>query len=516
MNVLNIPFEKSGLFTGLIGEYLSDASSLSEFYLFPPAQSSVMAVCQERKSYPINRELLHQVISEQYSGFNVSASTGKNIDLLKSSDTFTITTGHQLNILGGPLYVLSKILSVIKLADQWKIAFPYYNFVPVFWLASEDHDIEEIRKVNVSGKQITWNTEQTGPTGRLSPKDLPNIISDLAVSPAIKRVFEEAYLHENISKASRHIANSLFGDLGLVIIDPDDSRLKKSFSEIMERDAFSQINYALVDGTVESLAKLDFNAPVNPRQINLFFLENGFRARIEKYEERFVVVDSDKSFSEKEISDLLKNSPELFSPNVVLRPLYQEFILPNIAYVGGPSEISYWLEFRAMFEANDVSFPMLIERDHFLFLPKFYESKINTLGIEVEDLLLNEDSLLEKALSSKKPSVEHEFALIQKALDSLSEKALAIDSTLQASVEGRRQKIYRQIDSLESKMFRALKKKNEISVSQIKKLREVIFPGGSLQERVENFSGFATDLNFVKEVYDKTDPLAKTIKVFFY
>jgi bacillithiol synthase len=234
-----VTYQKSGYFSNLIVDYLDEKSEIKSLYnRFPTIENFKLQLEEKNKNFPSeNREVLANSLELQYKNFEISEATSTNIQLLKEAKTFTITTGHQLNLFTGPLYFIYKIVSVINLCKELKNAYPEHNFVPIYWMATEDHDFDEINFFKFKGKKIQWKKESNGPVGRLNTSGLETVFNIIEHEfgignngRALKELFQNAYLnHPNLADATRFLANELFKNDGLVIIDGDDTNLKKLF-----------------------------------------------------------------------------------------------------------------------------------------------------------------------------------------------------------------------------------------------------------------------------------------------
>ncbi|MGE4347240.1 MAG: bacillithiol biosynthesis BshC, partial [Flavobacteriaceae bacterium] len=233
-----ITFQSSGYFSKIMVDYLNQSESLKPFYnRFPTLENFKLQIEEKKNFSQKNRNVLADSLLNQYKNFALSENTLQNIELLKNSNTFTITTGHQLNLFTGHLYFLYKIVSVINLSKELKSEHPNYNFVPVFWMATEDHDFEEINHFYLHGKKITWNREAGGAVGELDTQGLNEVfkvfsdeIGTSKNAEYLKTLFENAYLkHDNLTDATRFLVNELFSEYGLVILDGNDKSLKSLF-----------------------------------------------------------------------------------------------------------------------------------------------------------------------------------------------------------------------------------------------------------------------------------------------
>jgi bacillithiol synthase len=519
-----LEFSLTGILPPLTMAYLDNENSIHEFYNLRPEINSFEKAILEKKKEKTNREVLVEVLKDQYKNilitdFEFNAGVKSNIDLLLNEHTFTVTTGHQLNIFTGPLYFLYKIISTINLSEKLKQHYhPRYNFVPVYWMASEDHDFEEINHIHLFGKKITWDQNQKGACGRIATDSLINVLEELKSliggnenGIKILSVFENAYLkNKTLSDATRFLIHHLFSKYGLVIVDGDDRRLKALFSEIMEDDLKNNSAFKKASETIHKLEK-NYKLQVNPREINLFYLQEGMRERIVKEQSQFTIHNSQLKIPGQNISDELKTHPGNFSPNVVLRPLYQEKVLPNLAYVGGPGEISYWLEYKSMFDFYKINFPILMVRNSALLVDEAASSKINKLNISISDLMQPEDNMIKNFITKKfgdSISLQKEINEIENIFEAVKQKADPSDPPLLSSIEGEKHKIVNSFKNLEAKLIRAEKKKQEINISQLKKIREKIFPGNSFQERYENFIPYYLRYGdkFFKSLKENLDP----------
>lgn len=522
MKVSTIPLPHTNRFNQLILDYIKAEPKLNEFYSLQHTLENYQQQIDNRKQFPVNRKLLADSLLNQYKTIGgAKDSVLTNIESLRNENTFTVTTGHQLNIFTGPLYFVYKILHTIKLSNQLREAYPSANFVPIYWMNSEDHDIEEVGQFNLFGKKYIWEIDQTGATGRMNPESLATFCSQLEDvfsnnEETLKMVsmFREAYSkYGSLTSATRYFSNELFKEYGLVIIDSDDPDLKKSFVDYFKKDILENKPYELVRQTSKKLEAIGYNAQVNPRQINCFYLVDGIRNRIVATENGFKVLLTDIRFTKEELLTELESYSERFSPNVVLRPLFQEFILPNLAYVGGGGELSYWLQYKEYFNEMGVSFPMLSLRNHFLLIDRSTSSKMEELKVFPEDLFHSVDDLVRShvlEMSDTDVSIEDELELLTQLYAQLKQKAEAIDPSLASALEAEQTKIGKRMEQWESRFSRSLKKQNEVSVKRINKIHEKLFPNGYLQERHNNFMEFyaiAGD-DLFKEVYAATDPFS--------
>lgn len=499
--VKGISFKEAGLLSPLVLNYLEKDRSLSSFYHdFPNIQGFGNFIHQKPYSN-FNRKQLFEIVSKQSQLVdNVSSSSKENILKLQGARSFTVTTGHQLCLFTGPLYFIYKIISTINLAEQLKVKFPDSDFVPVYWMASEDHDFEEVSSFNLFGKTVKWQSSQTGAVGNfkthelsLQLAELSEILGQSTQAKELIGLFENAYLkHNSLADATRFLVNELFGDYGIVVVDGNDLAFKEQFKAVFEEDIFQNTPFKCVNETIDDLKKLGHTAQVNPRAINCFYNEGGLRTRIEKREDKFQLVGTDTLFTEKELRNIIHAHPNKISPNVVLRPLYQQTILPNLAYVGGPGELAYWLQFKKMFDELDIEFPLLVPRDFVTVVDKGTKAKIEKLGFASKDIFDSEQNLIQRfqIKSNAVFDIEHEKNVVQDVFALLGDKISIIDKTLAGSVSAELQKSLNSLEMIAGKANKALKQKSETEINQIKAVKQKLFPNAVPQERYDNYSVF--------------------------
>ena len=490
-------------------DYIEQKDSLTPYYNRYPSLENFAGQIAEKSLFPsAHREVLVATLQNQYDGFQLSQRVTENIQLLKNKKTFTVTTGHQLNIFTGPLYFIYKIVTVINTCKKLKTAYPEFDFVPVYWMATEDHDYEEIKYFNLYGTKYVWETDQTGAVGRFNTKGLDTLSNEL---PGDVSIFKDAYSKcKTLSQAVRYYVNELFGTEGVVILDGDARPLKGLFRDEMKRDIIDGINKPIVDATNEGLENLDYKTQVFCRGINFFYLENGVRNRIEKVEDKFRVVDTNLSFSTEQINKLIQDEPEKFSPNVILRPLYEETILPNLAYVGGPAEVIYWLQLKEMFRHAGVPFPILMPRNFALIMDHEINRKFSKTGLELKDLFEEKNFLFNHWVlknSLRNLTVGAERAEVSKIFDQLRERASSLDKSLAPFVAAEGQRTLNSLEKIERNLVRAEKRLHADKFRQIENVKDALFPNESLQERYDNFLNFhQQDPHFIQKLLDFFDP----------
>jgi bacillithiol synthase len=520
MQLKKLPLADTKSFSPFFLDYIQQKDSLKPFYnRFPQLTNFKAQVAEKANSFSqANRDVLVSVLQKQYKSLSISDAVKKNISALSDPKTFTVTTGHQLNIFTGPLYFIYKIVTVITACKKLKETYPEYNFVPVYWMASEDHDYDEIKYFKLYGKKYVWETSQKGAVGRFNPKGLDLIAKEI---PGDTKFFLEAYSTSNtLSDAVRHYVNTLFDSEGLIVIDADDRDLKALMKNVIHNDVVKCGTHPLVNETNKSLERANFKPQVFCRDINFFYLDNNLRSRIEKNNDDYHILETNLKFTQQQIEELIKDEPEKFSPNVILRPLYQEIILPNLAYVGGPAEVVYWLQLKSVFESYKIPFPILMPRNFGMVVDHSTLRKFEKTGLELSSLFEEKNFLFNHWTvknSTHNLTVGAERNTIQSIFEELKKRASSIDQTLAPFVAAEGKRVLNSLEKIERKMLRAEKRLQSDKLRQIESVKEALFPGGSLQERTDNFLNFyQQDTQFVSKLIQLFDPFDFKFNVLLY
>ena len=508
-----VAYHQTNAFSRIVLDYLNGEKNLQPFYSVAPSKEGFRQVIEKRKNVATDRQLLVEVLAEQYASLPVYPRVQENIKLLSDRNTFTVTTAHQPNLFTGPLYFIYKILHAIKLAEELQRGFSEFRFVPVFYMGSEDADLAELNHFTVRGKRYTWNTNQTGAVGRMKVDTkllalVDELESQVGVEPfgaEVIKLLRNCYQPGlPVQQATLQLAHQLFGRYGLVVLIADDSRLKKQMLRVFSDDLFHQAPSVIVSETCKKL-ELHYKVQAHPREINLFYFNGDVRERIEQKGSEFCVVNTNISFTADALTAELEQHPERFSPNVILRGLYQETILPNVAFVGGGGELAYWLQLKNLFDNYEVPFPVLLLRNSFLLVEKHQSALLEKLELGPADCFQTELQMLHHILEKQglRPQLNGELSGLETVFEQLKARATSIDPSLRQHVEALKTKSLRQLDALEKKMLRAERKKHEAVQRQISKLKQQLFPANSLQERVENVAGYYArwGLGFIEGLY---------------
>ncbi|RAI87051.1 bacillithiol biosynthesis cysteine-adding enzyme BshC [Algoriphagus yeomjeoni] len=505
-----VELHETGQFSQFFLDYIGGKKELQPFYTHAPILESFKQAIDQKTFSQENRKILVAALQTQYANQEVSYAVSKNIESLSSAQTFTVTTGHQLNLFTGPLYFIYKIVSTINLAKKLAQTYPKHRFVPVYWMATEDHDFDEINYFKLDGKKYQWNSDQTGAVGDFElGKDFKEFLKTVSFAPD---VFVDAYSSsETLAEAVRKYVNSLFGEEGLLIVDGDDVNLKREFSEVILSDLFEHTSYERATEATEKLEELGYSSQIFPREVNFFYLDKGVRERIEKMDSGFGVVNTELRFSDQEMKDLVAKHPERFSPNVVLRPLYQEMILPNLAYLGGPAEVVYWLQLKGVFEHFNTPFPVLLPRNFALLLNTKVQRKMAQLNWGVEDLFVDVEhwkKTFVKAEASMDIELTKQKEVIAALFDLKGKEAAHLEKSLENAFAAGKVRALKILDQMARKLRKAEERRLHTQIERASCIQELVKPGGSPQERVVNMMQFYLgNPDLITELLDCFDPL---------
>ena len=522
----HIPFSSTHVFSKLINDYLEGKGNAMDFVQYAPNVDGYKAAIEGRKKYPINRTLLFDVLTKQYSNLTQEKAVNDQIALLKKDSTFVVTTAHQPNLFTGPLYFFYKIIHAIQLAASLKERFPEYDFVPVYYMGSEDADLDEVGAFNLDHKKCQWVTKQTGAIGRMQVDDallvlLKQLESYWSILPQGQKALEilkDAYQKgKTISEATLSFVHAFFGSKGLLVLQPDDTALKAVFIPVMEKELLTSFSHEAIQPTIAALSK-DYHVQSEGRSINLFYLKDSIRARIEKQGDQFIVVDTDIQFTQAEIIAELHQHPERFSPNVILRGVYQETILPGVVFVGGGGELAYWMELKNVFQQVGVHYPLLQLRNSFLLIRQKQADQWAAMQFEEQDLfkpILELEVAYVKKYATQALDLQDQINHLTTLYTTIKNEVVKVDPTLGTHAENLAQQAKAKLLSLEKKMVRAEKRKQSVDIQRIHRIKKELFPQDNLQEREEHFSKWVGqyDLSWIETIMEHSKGLESKFSI---
>jgi len=518
-----VAYPLTGYFSNLVSDYLEANQKLTPFYTHTPDIDGVKAAIAARDSFNTPRIALVNALNNQYETVKASDLATANIQSLANSNTYTVTTAHQPILFTGPLYFIYKIAHTIALSRSLEKQVPGANFVPVYYMGSEDADLDELGFVNIGGQKLVWQTKQTGAVGRMLVdvellSRIKLIEGQIGVSVHgitwVNLLKQSFTIGKTIAQATFEIVDHLFGAYGLVVVQPDSPELKSLFTGVIEKELTTGFSNNAVQQTIKNLS-VHYKVQAAGRAINLFYLQGNKRERIVQTDAGYEVTALGLSFTRDQILADVQNNPANYSPNVILRGVFQETILPNVAFIGGGGELAYWLELKQVFADAAVPFPVLLLRNSFLLVPakqalQLQKMHINTVNLfkgrpqVIIDSFVKANSVHHLQINTQMAAIEAQYALIK-------EQAAAIDASLVDHIEALSHKQAQKLLQVQKKMLRAEKRKYEAEQQQITKIMEQLFPGDSLQERTENVADWYKiyGTHFVSAIVENSDDFSK-------
>ncbi|MXV38617.1 bacillithiol biosynthesis cysteine-adding enzyme BshC [Flavobacteriaceae bacterium Ap0902] len=513
---MKIDFKETGI-SNIIKDYLAEKPTLQPRYNRFPHPENYSKQAKEKLNSYAHRPIIQKVISRQMSGLNLSKKQRENLQKLKQNNTLTVTTGHQLNLLTGPLYFIYKILHTVKICDTLNQKSDDYQYVPIYWMATEDHDFEEINHFNTYQKRYQYDALSGGFVGNIPAENAIHALNEFIknipeniFSENLKEIIKGSYTtNHNLAQATRSLVNELLGEFGILILDGNDSELKKLMIPYFKKELTENPSQKLIEQTNQALDA--YKNQAYAREINLFYLHQNQRERIELVKDQYVLTESQTPFIKEDLLSILDNYPERFSPNVILRPLYQEVILPNVAYLGGGGEIAYWLQLKSVFEHYGITFPMLVVRNSMLLLPNAMMHKASSLNLvsakmftpkfEIKNELAKQNSNLFEKVGLLKKELENKFI----ELESIAEQT---GDDFAGMVKAQKKKQLNGYDKLNKRLLLSEQKQKQDLMRKVDEVYDYIFPQNNWQERVINFSEFykTNGSPLFKEIYKAMSP----------
>ena len=509
--IQEIPLKVSPLVQDLLNQDENVQPFISDFF----TKENCITAARKRSFPNESRQVLVAQLNHQYAKEIVSEEVKKNILSLQSESSFTVVTGHQICAAGGPLYLIYKLFSAIRITQELNASQKEFHFVPVYWMATEDHDIEEIRHFHLGNEKVELATSFEGIAGELPTEDFLSWLNEKRAEGkfneiGLSELFIQAYSQKNFAEATRYWVNELLGEYGMVCIDGNNSALKELASGLFEKEIQEKFVFSEVSKTNAALENSGYNPNIQPREFNLFWLkENGelkTRKRIDQNGAQFQTSDGERYFTKQELNEI----SDVLSPNVLLRPLYQETILPNIAYIGGPSELGYWLQLKNAFQAANLQMPLLVHRISMTLVRKRDLEFVSKNELDIAELLQERLHDAQKRMlgAMNVKSFENEISTTSKNFDNLRRYISEIDASLVGWLSAEEKKQLDQWGNIEQKIKKAIKSKEEVKFNQLEKFFAFVHPNHIQQERVFSLL-YATEIvgwKELKEVLETLDP----------
>ena len=484
--------------------YVASPQDFSSFIQAVPSFDSLKEqVAIKDSNYSYSRRKLVEVIANQYDRINcLDKDTRSKLKVLASPDTFTIITAHQPSLLTGSLYFIHKIISAIVTAEAAEKIMPDKRILPVFIIGGEDHDFEEMNHLYYRNDRYEWQNSHTeGAVGRMSTEGIAKTIQQLKPSLSqsfygkeISDLLEKSFTGEqSVADGMHFFLHSLFQQESLLVVQMDDLHFKEAFAPYILQEILQEKSKSAVERTQQELQSMGYGNQALARDINFFYLFQGRRNRIHHTEGKYIILETDISFTPDEMEREIRSHPDRFSPNVIMRPVYQEFIFPNLGYVGGGGELAYWMERKRQFEKFDLAFPLLIRRHSASILLESSKKKLSNFSLELchwmSPIHEVENTWLDQHFSSDL-DLSEAFKKLHMAFDQLRNKIEGIDESLLYSNEAARVDSLKPLNRLEKKIRRSIKKKEKHQRQLLQALHAELYPEGNLQERHTNFLEF--------------------------
>ena len=498
MEIDKINLKDTSLFSHLICDLISENKNIEEFISAFPSISNVEKNLHKNINLS-NRKVLSDVLISQYNNTVFkdidNSLVFNNIKSLTDPKTQIVTTGHQLNIFASPLFLMYKITSIIATSIKLNEMFNQYSFIPCFWMATEDHDFEEINKIKFNKTQHIWNEDTNDMVGNLTSSKLLPILEDMKgdmcktkYGQELFNLYQHAYSKNlNYANATRAVLTSLFREHGVLIIDGNHKDLKKIMVSDFQQEIRHGFVFDMITNTNNMLSK-KYHCEINPLVANIFYIKDNIRGKIIFQGNKYYSSKHDACWTKEELLNEVESSPDYFSPNVFLRTLYQERLLSSIIYLGGPSEISYWIQLKNVFSSRGVSYPIVGLRSFFLILSKqvlAYQAKCN---INNQDLFLPKYEIIRKILQDKS-SVN--LDLLSSELDQLilSFRALLkdVDNLPDSILDIFKTKTFKELSKIKTKVIKLEKNNKPQVLNDFTEMYKGVFPNGIIQEKSSSF-----------------------------
>ncbi|MFQ5569095.1 MAG: bacillithiol biosynthesis cysteine-adding enzyme BshC [Rhodothermales bacterium] len=502
-----VPFATMSAFSALFTTYCADYDRLAAFYEGDWQSVEARRNAADRAAaHTRDRETLVEVLLEQNERWGLDPATRAHIEALRTSEAVAVVTGQQVGVLTGPLYTPYKTLTTLQLSR--KLAEETGRpVVPVFWLEGTDHDLEEVvgvkmlRRNDVVSMRYTGHTlpehGNLGPVGRLRlTEDIEDVLAQVEESlppsefrdPLLARLREAYRPGTTLLDAFARFMRALFPESGLVFLNPDDARLKRMAAPLFRQEIEDHTTSAARLREVSDTLEKGFHAQVQPRSTNLFLMDGAGRYALDVEGEGFSLRGTDTSYSRDALLALLDDEPERFSPNVVLRPLVQDILVPTAAYVGGPGEVSYFAQFKPIYAWAGVPMPIVYPRASVSLVEAKVQKVLDRYELDVFDVGEDLDRLFQRVVVGKMDvDVEALFKEagrhLHQAVNALKPRVEQVDRTLGRSAEGVRAALLKEMAKFKTRVVRAEKNNHEAVRSQLEKAQVNLFPGGKLQER---------------------------------
>lgn len=500
MECRSLPFRQLPHQSKLFLQFLDNFFSVKKFYGHPPTIAAVKKSARSLEYPRARRAELTEVLGEQNAVLGAGEATRANLDRL-ANGAVAVVSGQQVGLFGGPAYAIYKAVSAIQIAQELTKA--GVDAVPVFWMATEDHDLDEVRtstwfdQGKLTRFELPGNGDAGQPVGKLAlgaqVAEMVHEASRILTAAAgefVAGIFRESYgAQETYGSAFGKLFARLFAEQGLILLDPLDARLHRAAGEVLRKaiEERDELNEALLERGKE-LDKAGFAAQVRvtARSSLVFSMANGRRQPIAVSGAKFVC--GEQSWTREELIQAVQAEPEKFSPNALLRPVLQDFLLPTAAYIAGPAEIAYFAQAEVIYKRLLGRMPVILPRAAFTILDAKAEKLLRRYGLKVEDVWRGSQELRRKMETSSVPvalgkNFDKTVKESAQMLAQLKKQIVRLDPTLGGAVETAQKKIGFQLDKLKRKAGKAQALKSGLIAAHQEFLESLLHPHKVLQSR---------------------------------
>lgn len=518
-------------------------SSLAQDYYYNPKKVSQFyngnfrnladfnKLAEKVKSRTFQRKQLTAILEEQNRNYGCGSKTLGNIKNLKQNQTCAVVTGQQVGLFSGPLYTIYKALTAVKLTEYLNQN-GQGNFVPIFWMASDDHDFAEINHINLLNKNNQIEKIQNDSLSLSTKLPASKILLTQEINQCVQQLNNLTHDSEFKDKIISHLSEAyepdlsyveafgkwmtrLFKSYGLIFIDASHQGFKELGKSVFLKEiAENSPSTLCAIETSKKLKQAKYNCQIQLREgiLNLFFTEPE-RQSIGIKEDSYIIKDTQQTYSRDELFALMENKPYLCSPNVLLRPIYQDAILPTVAYIGGPSEVAYFAQMKGIYDRFSIPMPIIYPRKSLTIIESKIKNVLQKHNVNVQDFWHNFDQTIQTIIKKHIPqSIDNFFSTaashLKQDFQSIKKEIVSIEPDLENSADLTLEKINQQFKYLEKKILKASKKQHDILIQQLHKVKNNLYPANHLQERELNIVPY-----LIKYGYPFIDKLYKTIDV---
>jgi len=530
---VRIPFSRLPNANRLFADYSENFDLLTDFYAVDyRSRAALLAQADLAGQRDCPRVQLAEILHQQNRQWGGGEATEQHITALAKNGSVAIVTGQQVGIFGGPLFTLFKALTCLKLAESLRARLGR-EVVPIFGLAADDDDVAEVNQLIVMNRENELTSlsclsdTARRPVSQVQlPENLANChealaaaIPDTEFKNELLQALQAAYQPgTTLPDAFARWLLNLLGHFGLVVMNPADPAIKKLAAPLFAREILDgSPSTAAALKAIEKISTAGYSAqvPLRAGRLNLFYVQTQ-RQALEHRDGIFNSTDETLRFSREALLKELDEHPERFSPNVILRPLIQDFLLPTVAYVAGPAEIAYFAQLRGVYEAFAIPMPAIFPRQSMTLLEKKISHILEKYKLQIADFWSVPGNAADELVGRivKREATDGLFAPVAAARDELGQRlaelktrATALDATLGGFIEKEQGKIFHQLETVEKKLLQAAKKQNETLTQQIAKAAHALYPHRHLQERELSFVPYLCKYGrgLIQKIYEQID-----------